>query len=801
MDIPRNVLNPAIRPARYLLGLCLVALSLFVVPLTLSAQPEDMDAARDSEGTEFWICFQKNFRDVQYNNNLQSSQPERASTLTLKLFFASPQNAKVRVEIPGLRFNKDVRVPAGSVVSMDIDSAAQVRIDEGVERLGVHVTSDVPIAVYGLNRRFQTTDTYLALPVSVLGQEYMVMGYQQKAEDLLSQVAVVATEDETALTIIPSVETSGGNKAGDPYRIRLNKGDVYQMRPKYDRKSTCDLTGTFIRSDKPVAVFSGHNCAYIPNEVSFCNHLVEQLPPVNTWGRQFYVGNLANRSRSSFRVLASRDSTKVFRNFRPIAVLNAGEHYETHDLTGPTQITATNPVLVALFSQGSQNGDGLGDPMMILVSPTQQFMTSYRFATPVDGTWRHYVNVVVPDEAVGSVRLNGDLVNRNKFEPFGESGYQIARLQVPFGTHAIRADKPFGLYSYGLGFGDDKSDAYGNMGGQLFGALPDTKDTLAPLVDPTLGRDSLFAYVRENRTIDRGLRSIDTVYSHNMLVDLPKVIAGVPQIAVSARPQNYGEFGSALVRAVDVAGNVTMFSICYSLNDSSEYELTYSLGEDEGCSPPSTMFWGAYFSPAVDLHAPDFNATDGFTAQNPFDDKTGIGGIGGLLIGKPLGLDWTITGRLGLEMHGGAISSIDTSAPSQPDIIREGVRISSNALYLSSEITMERRLGPGVYALGGLRTAFALSKSADVERVIFIPADASYEETGTNTIPLRDGTLESLSSFRFGLLAGVGFAVPVYGDWTAFSEMRYVHYLSSVLSDADWTHSRIDLVIGFRLPF
>jgi hypothetical protein len=119
--------------------------------------------------------------------------------------------------------------------------------------------------------------------------------------------------------------------------------------------------------------------------------------------------------------------------------------------------------------------------MMIMVSPTQQFLKHYRFATPVNGQWRHYINVVSPSNSVGTILLNGKQVDTTKFVVFGKSRYSIACIEVPFGTHIIQGALPFGMYSYGFWFGTDAYDAYGTMAGQSFVDYEPAVDSLPPI--------------------------------------------------------------------------------------------------------------------------------------------------------------------------------------------------------------------------------------------------------------------------------------------------------------------------------
>ena len=129
-----------------------------------------------------------------------------------------------------------------------------------------------------------------------------------------------------------------------------------------------------------------------------------------------------------------------------LKILKEGEYLERNSNQN-LQLTADRPVLVAQYSQGFDNGDSIGDPMMLLITPTQQFLKQYRFATPINGSWNHYINVVIPTKAINSITLNGRKLDPKIFEPLGISRYSIAFIPIPFGTHYIKADEPFGMYS------------------------------------------------------------------------------------------------------------------------------------------------------------------------------------------------------------------------------------------------------------------------------------------------------------------------------------------------------------------
>ena len=58
-----------------------------------------------------------------------------------------------------------------------------------------------------------------------------------------------------------------------------------------------DATGTFVNSSKPIAVYGGHSCAFVPTrDVWFCDHLVEAIPPVSELGTAHVVPPIYGRT-------------------------------------------------------------------------------------------------------------------------------------------------------------------------------------------------------------------------------------------------------------------------------------------------------------------------------------------------------------------------------------------------------------------------------------------------------------------------------------------------------------------------
>jgi hypothetical protein len=403
-------------------------------------------AAQDSKGTDFWLTF-----------------PGNALEQETKLFITGDTATTGTVSIPGLAvpFTAPFTVTPGTVTTVDLPNEAQLQSSDTVEAKGVHVTSAAEVTVYGLNRANASTDAYLGLPTDTLGKDYINLGW--KNVDILngSEFGIVATQNATTVTITPT-DTVNGHAAGTPYTVTLDQGQTYLLRD--ENAAPADLSGTIITSNKEIAVFGGHYCANIPDNQTFaCDHIVEELPPTSEWGKNFLSMPLATRSNGdTFRVLASENNTTVHINGSTVN-LNRGQIHEQL-INAPAQITADKPILVMQYSNGESfdnDGNTIGDPFEMMIPPFEQYLPSYTVSTPASGFDPNLINIVAPNSAVGSVKVDGTTVPAADFTPIGSSGFSGAQVPVAVGSHTVTSPQPIGVHSYGFG----SADSYGYPGG------------------------------------------------------------------------------------------------------------------------------------------------------------------------------------------------------------------------------------------------------------------------------------------------------------------------------------------------
>jgi hypothetical protein len=426
------------------------------VSTTITALVGDIQCVTSNKGTDYWLMF-----------------PTPYTVDGAELFISGKSNANVTVSIPGLGWSQNLSIVPGQVTTVSLPAGVYASSNDGVESKGIHLTADAPLAVYGFHAVDFESDGFLGLPTDALGTDYFVVSYPNSYQNG-TEFGVVAPYDNTTLTITPS-QTAGARPAGIPYTVTLNQGQTYQL---LDSAGGADLTGTEVQSDKPIAVMGASSCGNVPEYVSYCNYLIEEMVPVGLWGQVFGTVPLADRLRGdTFRILASQDGTQVSINGTPSATLARGNYFDTQ-LTSISSINSTAPVAVMQYSDGQTYDGQNADPMMMLVPPFQEYGGDYTFTTATDSWWQqHFINVVVPTAAQSTVLLDGTALDPSNFVAIPGSQFVGGQIPLSQGQHSISASLPFDIQMYGWA----PYDAYGYAGGVCFShAQTNFNITLSP---------------------------------------------------------------------------------------------------------------------------------------------------------------------------------------------------------------------------------------------------------------------------------------------------------------------------------
>jgi len=314
-----------------------------------------------------------------------------------------------------------------------------------------------------------TTDASLLLPTHTLGLHYIHLAWNQGFGSG-SALDIVATEDNTTVTITPRVNTNAGQNglpamvAASPTEVIINKYDYIQIGGGGSNR----LTGSLIDSDKPIAVFGGHTCGNVPNtNVTACDHIEEQIFPLETWGTNYVASRNPERGGEAmrWRIVAAEDNTEI--RFDPpviigdMTTLDAGQMIE-FDEFDDFHISADDPILVAGYMHGCTAtnlwpDDCPGDPYMVLMVPVEQYQQDYVFL--VDSSYdQDFAKLVRPSGAAVTVECLG-VVPEQRWTPIGDSGWDWVTIDMnpgeamcAAGTNQASAAQGFGVIVSGQSY-------------------------------------------------------------------------------------------------------------------------------------------------------------------------------------------------------------------------------------------------------------------------------------------------------------------------------------------------------------
>ena len=364
------------------------------------------------------------------------------------------------------------------------------------------ISSDVPVVVYQFNPMNNTVKVYsndasLLLPTHILTGNYIVASRQEIGYNHLNNgyLTVIATSPGTTNVEI----TSTANTSSGPGVPAMSKGQKntfslsqYQVLNIETASQGDDLTGTIIKANNPVAVFGGHICENIPDSFGYCDHLEEQLFPVDTWGDKFTAVQFAQRDylsnkndqcvepkkgewnpKSFYRIIAGKNGVQV-NTIPPQSgfpkTLNLGQFYEFQS-NQDFVIDANGPIMVVQYMAGSTYENTLfkdfdscshiGDPAMVLLVPQEQYRQDYIFLVPADYA-TNWVNIAAPLNTTVKLTLQGTsntvTIQPSQFTQIPNTQYGIYRFRAQSGVYELNANNPVSIIVYG--YHQDVSFAY-----------------------------------------------------------------------------------------------------------------------------------------------------------------------------------------------------------------------------------------------------------------------------------------------------------------------------------------------------
>ena len=439
-------------------------------------------------------------------------------TVTVALFVTTDSSStEFTVEYFGTTQTYNANKGRTTFVNLPVGRAednGDIRIQYENERnKGVLVRTTDPtklLTIYGINSAAVSADMFLALPCHsypVVSYRYFVFSANIISPILMSRsrFLIVACEDNSMVAIRPTQQIQINSDLSDtPVPITVQPGGSISFI--MSRLSTAlfnsegDLTGTIITSNKPLSVFVGHECGQVPDDMTACDHLVEQIPPDATWGTQFFtvpldvresgeryrIGTITNDNHVTVTCTSEGQTVPRLQINRTIS--SQSNPYVEFDTIGdsPNGVTpsykrdfccieTTKPAIVMMYSKGHSADEitlpgfvgTIGDPFMLLVPSVSQYSNNYTVTVPneVGADFIGHISYALPLQFFdnSTILRNAFTVNGTTLIP--DSGYypiycssgQVcgygAYSGLPAGDHEVTYNIPGAammMYMYGF---------------------------------------------------------------------------------------------------------------------------------------------------------------------------------------------------------------------------------------------------------------------------------------------------------------------------------------------------------------
>ncbi len=548
-------------------------------------------------GRDFWFAEQSNDWGIDLGGEY------------MRIYITSPSTTTAYVESEGTV--TAVPVAPNGISSFDVPEFWQLESSGIVESKGIHVYSnDANIAVYNFSHSSYGAGGECILPTLSWGTNYVVAaygslfeGYDSTVYDFPSTCVIVASEDNTVITIAPTCDCrmcTGGTESGDAnstvvvypadglYEFDLNRGQCIEMMPvKPSNTYWFDLTGTIIQSNKPVGLLAGSSSPDIPSGFGYANHVEDMIPPVSAWGKTYYSTNfvqqpgMTSHDVASYLFISSVPDQWIWRHScdseidTECMIPNQYGIYRD-EIAGAQKFFSDEPFLVVEYSNSSTYPDGVvGDtkPAEVHLTPREHYSKTIEFAAlqPVGSIdpYTNYANITVNVKDEKTTYIDGTSILGYTKQCI-DSNWEI--FTVPkistLGAHIVTGDDS-GVTAIVYGVGTDDFYAWSSTAGVSSNL---SADTIPPFADTLTPCYRGFVHLTDSGLLPDGVNMqtgitdivVDTEYNMTYQLD-PDFVEGIGVdtsgygMSVNDRTQ------SALleVEAYDLSGNGATITTTY----------------------------------------------------------------------------------------------------------------------------------------------------------------------------------------------------------------------------------------------
>ncbi|KAK2880802.1 hypothetical protein Q8A67_018070 [Cirrhinus molitorella] len=359
-------------------------------------------------------------------------------------------NCLVRVSVPSLSFTQEVQLTAGQNFTVTLPKTIELSGTRR-SRKTVFIQASNDITVSSLNSKQFTADTSLVYPMSEWGTEYFVFTPTNSPPSMLKEFVLVNGKEQNTVEVFLRAAV---RFEGRLYGIGSKLVVIMDPFENVQIQSQGDLTGTRISSQLPVAVYSGHMCTW---RLSKCNHVYEQLLPVQSWGTRFLVAPFSIQSQFDSVYIQASQSTNITVQFGQTtltAFLQRGliREYKIQFPNG-LNIIADRGIQVFFLFNGVRTSRGvIYDPFLMNLLSNDQFCSSYA----IDGIagFSNRALLIVPTSELAGIHFDRlPLLGNLQWRVIKNSEYSWTELVYQPGANGHKLTHPnatYGVYSVGV---------------------------------------------------------------------------------------------------------------------------------------------------------------------------------------------------------------------------------------------------------------------------------------------------------------------------------------------------------------
>lgn len=249
-------------------------------------------------------------------------------------------------------------IPAATtetVILSDMISDLETSIPGVVMNTGIKITSTKPITVYYEEASFFNAEIFVLKGKNGLGNKFMLPWQNEynNATDYTplpyASFDVVATEDNTIVTVIPSRPVEG-HEGETVITVKLNAGQTYSFK-KPGNLAANNFVGTVVNSTKPIAITLKDDS--VMKEGGCRDLLGDQVIPIKVTGKEYIVPRGFLNVPEFLFIMAIEDDTDIFVSgvSVPVAHLNAGQLHRV-EITLPAIYVAGSKKIYVLHVTG-----------------------------------------------------------------------------------------------------------------------------------------------------------------------------------------------------------------------------------------------------------------------------------------------------------------------------------------------------------------------------------------------------------------------------------------------------------------